>query len=129
MIIFAFIFGAYLARLLSYYPKAYVDDYWLVETSVAEDPSAWYGWFMRAFKRAKQKAYKEALNLFVMAKLLSPQEFKILYNIGILLKLFKQDKEADHYLDLAQKYIIRGQETTSNHLLKLAREGKGQLIK
>jgi hypothetical protein len=67
----AFIVG-YMVRLWVFMPS-YQDDYWLLEFAVAEDPGAWYAWHTRALKRFNQGCIREALNMWVMAKLISPK--------------------------------------------------------
>ena len=126
-IAFAFILGGYVMRLMVHIP-AYTDDYWLIERSVAEDPGAWYAWHVRALKRWQQQAIREALNCWVMAKMISPQEFKILFNIAVVLKILKQDKEAEEYLKLAQQNVIKGQEKISDELIVQFRKGQCPML-
>jgi len=113
----------YMVRLWYYIP-AYQDDYWLVEYSVMESPGSWYAWHTRARKRFDQGAVREALNMWVMAKLISPKEFKLLVNIGVVLKLIKRDQEAEQFFRDAELNIIPGQEAQAHEILKGAREGK-----
>lgn len=127
-IAFAFILGYYAARLYSWLP-AYTDDYWLIEKSVNEDPAAWYCWFVRAHKRWQQQAFREALNCWVMAKMLSPKEYKILYNIAVVLKFLKQDDESLKHMEEANKNVIKGQEHTAEEMLKRYKRGALELIR
>jgi hypothetical protein len=60
--------------------KLYQDEYWITECAVVEDPHAWWAWHCRAMKRWDTQSYKEALILWVMAKMISPKEFKLLMN-------------------------------------------------
>lgn len=126
--IFLVILGFYIGRLFSFLP-AYTDDYWLIEKSVNEDPGAWYCWFVRGHKQWQQQCIRGALNSWVMAKLLSPHEYKILYNIAVVLKFLKQDAEADKQMEEARQHIIKGQEKTAEQLDKLYKEGKYQLLR
>jgi len=126
--IVAIVFGIYIGRLWGFLP-AYTDDYWLIEKSINEDPGAWYCWFVRAHKRWQQKALREALNCWVMAKMLSPHEYKILYNIAVVLKFLKQDAEAEKHMEEAKRHVIKGQEKTAEHMDKMFREGKYQLLR
>jgi len=127
-IVLAFIFGAYVARLMVFIP-AYTDDYWIIEHSVVEDPAAWFGWYIRAHKRWQQQSYREALNCWVMAKMISPTEFKILFNIAIVLKFLKKDAESLQYMKEAEKNIIKGQEEMAAHLIADYKRGKYQLLR
>lgn len=127
-IVLAVFFGAYIARLLSYLP-AFQDDYWLIEKSLNEDPDAWFCWFVRAHKRWQQQSLREALNCWVMAKMLSPTEYKILYNIAIVLKFLQKDKEAGEYMKMANDNVIKGQEKMAEGLYNDFKQGRYQLIR
>ena len=120
--------GFYIGRLYPYLP-AYCDDYWLIERAVNEDPAAWYAWFVRAHKRWQQQAVREALNCWVMASMLSPKEYKILYNIAVVMKYLHNDGEAEKYIKLANDNVIKGQEQTAAHMYKEFKEGRYQLIR
>jgi Tfp pilus assembly protein PilF len=117
----------YITRLM-YTMMMYKDDHWMVEYSVMEDPSAWYAWHFRALKRLEAGSVHEALCMWVMARMLSPQEFKVIYNIASVLNTLGRNKEARQWLDEAQKYVIKGQEETSFGILKNARNGKWGII-
>ena len=127
-ILVALLLGFYIARLWSYLP-AYTDDYWLIERGINEDTGAWYCWFVRGHKRWQQQAVREALNCWVMARMLSPHEFKILYNIAVVLKYLKQDAESLKMMNEAKTYVIKGQEKTAAHLFKEYAEGRYQLLR
>ena len=122
-IVSAVFITGYIVRLWFYIP-AFCDDYWLVEYSVHEEPGAWYAWHTRARKRFDQGAIREALNMWVMAKMISPKEFKLLVNIGVLLKMLRNEQEAESFFRQAEENIIPGQEQTAKDILKAAREGK-----
>ncbi len=102
----------------------YRDEYWITEMAVVEDPHAWWAWHCRAMKRWDTQSYKEALILWVMAKLISPKEFKILMNIASCLRLLGNSKEADEYLALAEANIIAGQEVEAQNYIAEHRRGK-----
>jgi len=127
-VVFAFVLGGYVMRLMVFMP-AYKDDYWLIEYSVVEDPAAWFGWFIRAHKRWQQQSFREALNCWVMAKMISPTEFKILYNIAVVLKYLGKDDESLVYMKEAEKNIIKGQEKTAEHLITEYKRGRYQLLR
>lgn len=124
---FAFILGGYVARITTYI-TAYTDDYWLIEKSVNEDPAAWYCWYVRAHKRWQQQCVREALNCWVMAKMLSPKEFKILYNIAVVLKFLKQDAESVSFMQQAKDNVIKGQEKTAEILFRDYDSGNYHLL-
>ena len=107
---------------------AYQDDYWILEHAIIEDPKAWFAWHMRAMKRWDAQSYREALINWVMAKLISPNEFKLLFNISVVLRLLKKDNEAKEYFALALKNIIPGQEEELKPLIKEWQEGKMRLL-
>lgn len=118
------IFLTFYATRTYYTLKLYQDDYWVTECAVVEDDKAWWAWHCRAMKRWDTKSYKEALTLWVMAKLLSPKEFKILMNIATVLRLLHNDKEADEYLKLAAENIVEGQEEDSKRFIREHKAGK-----
>jgi len=117
----------YIAKFL-FIMRMYQDDYWLLEFAVIEDHQAWFAWHMRGRKRWDVGSYKEALIMWVMAKLISPKEFKILYNISVVLRLLKKDKEAEEYLKLAEANIIKGQEEDVKIIIANYRLGKMGLL-
>ncbi len=125
VIIAAFIAG-YAVRLWVYMP-AFQDDYWLLEYAVAEDPGAWYAWHTRALKRWGQGCAREALNMWVMAKLINPKEFKLLINIGVVLKILNIQGEAEQFFSEAEKNVIPGQEEMARAIIADARAGKNPL--
>lgn len=102
----------------------YKDEYFITEVAVLEDEYAWWGWHCRAMKRWHNQSYQEALILWVMARLISPKEFKVLMNIATCLRLLKNDKEADEYLALAQANIVAGQEKESMEWITAHRKGQ-----
>ena len=106
----------------------YRDDYFLVEHSVMEDSKAWYAWHIRALKRWHTASYREALIYWVMAKLISPKEFKLHVNIATVLRLLKKTKESDEHIRLAEENIIPGQEERAKRVLKEIKEGKSPLM-
>ena len=106
----------------------YKDDYWIVEFSVMNDPFAWFSWHTRAMKRWDSKSYKEALVMWVMAKMISPKEFKLLFNIAVVLRILNNYKESDEFLKLAEECIIKGQEEVSKNVIAMLRQGKATML-
>jgi hypothetical protein len=106
----------------------YSDEYIITELAVIEDPHAWWAWHCRAMKRFHSQSFKEALILWVMARMISPNEFKLLVNISTCLRLINNIKESDYYLDLAEKNMVEGQEKESLDMLKACREGKMPIL-
>jgi len=108
--------------------RMYKDDYWLLDFSCCEDPMAWFAWHMKARKRFENGAYKEALNFWVLAKLINPKEFKLLFNISVMLRMLRKDKEAQEYFNLALQNIIPGQEEDLKPIIKDWREGRMRIL-
>jgi hypothetical protein len=102
----------------------YKDEYFITEVAVIEDPHAWWAWHCRAMKRWDTQSYKEALILWVMARLISPREFKILMNIATCLRLLKNNQEADQFLKMAEENIVPGQEKEAREFIKQHKAGK-----
>ena len=117
-------FLAFYATRAFYTLIMYKDEYYITEAAIIEDPHAWWAWHCRAMKRWDTQSYKEALILWVMAKLISPNEFKILVNIATCLRLLGNNKEADEYLALAQANIVAGQEQSAMQFIEEHKKGK-----
>jgi len=106
----------------------YRDDYWIIEFSVVNDPHTWFAWQTRGMKRWDNQSYREALIMWVMAKMISPKEFKLLFNIAVVLRLLKNVKESDEYLKLAEDVIIPGQEKDAHEVIDNLRKGRVTLL-
>jgi len=127
LIIFTAMVTFYITRLM-YVMKMYKDDYWILEYAVLEDPASWYCWHMRAMKRYEAQSVHEALCMWVMAHMISPQEFKLIFNIASVLNTIGRNKEARAYLAEAEKYVIKGQEESSRKIIKDAKNGKWCIV-
>lgn len=117
-------FLAFYATRTFYTVIMYKDEYLITELAIIEDPHAWWAWHCRAMKRWDTQSYKEALILWVMARLISPKEFKVLMNIASCLRLLGNNKEADEYLKLAEENIVAGQEKEAAQFIDDHRKGK-----
>lgn len=106
----------------------YKDEYAITERAVIEDPHAWWAWHCRAMKRWDTQSHREALLLWVMAKLISPREFKVLMNIATALRVLGNHKEADEYLKMAEENIIEGQEKEAAEFIAQHRAGRLPII-
>jgi hypothetical protein len=113
---------AYATKLWFWMP-AYKDDFWLVEYSRLHCPGAWFAWHISAMKRWDAGSRHEAMVLWVMAKMISPKEFKVLFNLSTALRLAKNETEGLLVLDEAVKHIPRGQEQMVQPLIENARKG------
>lgn len=120
----------FMAFLVFYATRAYYtsilyrDEYFVTECAVIEDRHAWWAWHCRAMKRWDTQSYKEALILWVMARMISPKEFKVLMNIAACLRCMKNDKEADLFLKEAEANMVAGQEEQAKEFIKQHRKGK-----
>jgi hypothetical protein len=101
----------------------YQDDYYLLEYSCVLDPKAWFCWHMRAVKRWDNQSIKEALIIWTMARLISPKEFKLNFNIAVVLHVAGHKKEALEYLKIAEDNTILGQEKDAKRLIDNFRNG------
>ena len=117
-------FLAFYATRTFYTIGLYRDEYFITEFAIIEDRHAWWAWHCRAMKRWDTQSYKEALILWVMAKLISPKEFKVLINIATCLRLLKNDVEANQYLLLAEQNIVEGQEEEAKRFIEDHKRGK-----
>ena len=120
-----FFLGYYAAMLWSALGM-YKDDFWVMEFSACQDPNAWFTWHTRAHKRWAGQSYKEALTFWVMARNISPKEFKLLYNIAVVLRLLNNHEESKKFYAEAKSVVIPGQEPFCNDLF--ARYDKGEVM-
>lgn len=121
-------FATFYATRTFYTLNLYKDEYFITECAIIEDPHAWWAWHCRAMKRWDTQSYKEALILWVMAKMISPKEFKVLMNIATCLRLLQNHKEADEYLRLAEENIVPGQEATAREYILAHQKGKMPIL-
>jgi hypothetical protein len=63
-----------------------------------------------------------------MARLLSPNEFKVNFNLASALSLSKHQKEAEEFIKIAEKCIPKGQEEQINKIISDWREGKVSIL-
>ena len=126
-----FLSGAFIfmyATKLWFVMDNFMDDYYIAESACLSSPDAWFAWHVRAMKRWDTQSFQEAAILWTMAKLISPKEFKILFNLATVLRLGRHEKESFEYIEMASQCIPRGQEQTANHLIKEWKEGKLTVI-
>lgn len=101
--------GMYMTKLWTY-ADAYTDDYFMVEQACINSPDSWFAWHVRGMKRWDTKSYQEAVILWTMARMISPKEFKINFNIATALKLSGNTKEALQFFEESKKCVPPGQE-------------------
>jgi tetratricopeptide (TPR) repeat protein len=116
------------ATKMWFYMDAYQDDYYLVEYSCMNSPDAWFSWHVRALKRWDTGSKHEAIVLWTMAKMISPKEFKLLYNLGSSLALAGNKKEAQQLYQMASENVPKGQEKMAKELFDIAKQGKIQIL-
>ena len=106
----------------------YTDDYYLLEHSCVLEPSAWFTWHQRGLIRWDKKSYQEAIIIWTMARMLSPNEFKINFNLATALYVSghkENKKEAVYFLKVAEDNIPAGQEEECKRLIEAFRK-KGE---
>lgn len=122
------VFLAMYATRLWIYMECYQDDYYLLEHSCLNDPSAWFAWHVRGMKRWDNKSYQEAVIIWTMARLISPLEFKVNFNIATALAMSGHQEEAKHFMGVAAANIPPGQEVESGKLVEEWRSGRMAII-
>lgn len=118
------VFLAMYATKLWFYMDAYQDDYYLLEYACLNSPQSWFAWHVRGMKRWDNQSYQEAIIIWTMARMISPKEFKINFNIATALKMSGHHKEANNFIKVAADNIPSGQEVESNRLITEWRSGK-----
>lgn len=126
-ILITFFITMYATRMW-FFMECYKDDYFLTEMSCFSSSDSWYVWHTRAWQRFRNGSLREAAILWVMAKMISPKEFKVLVNLATVLKLNNQLKEAEEYLKLAEENIPIGMEEKSLELIRRHRKGECHII-
>ena len=106
------------ATKMWFYIDGYKSDFWMVETSTLNSPDSWFGLHIAATKRFEAQSYIEAIYYWNEAKRISPNEFKLLYNLAVCsLMLFRNTKEANSLMAEAEKNIPKGQEVNCKNLI------------
>ena len=122
------LFLAFYATRAFYTVDMYKDEFLITELAVIEDPHAWWAWHCRAMKRFDNKSFREALIFWVIAKTISPREFKLYINIAVCLGLMGNKPEGDSYVKRAAENIVPGQEKEANEIIKAYWEGKMPIL-
>ena len=116
------------ATKLWFYMDAYTDDYYLVEFSRLNSPDAWFCWHVAGMKRWDTQSYKEAVILWTMARMISPNEYKVNFNLATAMKMANQHEEAQKLLAHAARNIPGGQEEEAALLIGEWQKGKYAIL-
>lgn len=119
------------ATKMWFWMDSYADDFYLSEFSSLVSPDAWYSWHVKAIKRWWAASYQEAVIYWTMARRISPNEFKINYNLATALRLSANPehwKEAEHMMKIAENCAARGQEDQVKDLCDKWRKGNYSII-
>ena len=127
LIVATFFIAMYMTKTW-FYIDAYQDEYFLIEQACLNSPDSWFAWHIRAIKRWETQSYKEAMILWTMAKIISPKEFKLLYNLSTVLMIAGQKNEALKYLELAEQNIPEGQEEQTKKIIEEFKKGNVSII-
>lgn len=119
--------GIYASKMW-FYMDGYQNDFWLVEYARMHQPKSWFAWHIAAMKRWEKQSYTEAIIFWVIARSISPTEFKILNNLAAALAVLNNKKESLEMISEAEKNIPRGQEKQCGDIIKNFREGKIQIV-
>jgi len=122
---YSIVVGAWLAVYATktwFYINGYKDDYWLVEHARINCPDSWFAWHIAGMKRWEVGSRHEAMCMWTMAKILSPKEFKVLYNLSTALCAHGNIAEAVQFLKMAEDNIPPGQEKMATDLITGSRK-------
>ena len=128
---FPYLIGGFLlmyATKMWFYMDCYQNDFWMCEYARMHQPKSWFAWHISAMKRWEKQSYTEAVIFWVIARSISPKEYKLLYNLASSLAMLNNKKEALELISEAEKNIPRGQEVACNDMIKNFREGKVTII-
>lgn len=115
------------ATKMWFYMDAYQDDYYLLETACLNSPDAWFAWHARAIQRWGNKSYQEAVIIWTMARIISPKQFKINLNLASALAMGGHQKEAEHFLKIAESNMVEGQ-ADAQDLIDKWRKGEWTIV-
>jgi hypothetical protein len=116
------------ATKMWFFMDGYQNDFWMVEFARMHQPKSWFAWHIAAMKRWEKQSYTEAVIFWVIARSLSPKEFKLLYNLASSLMMLNNKKEAMELLAQAKTNIPRGQEKACGEIIKNFEEGKVTIL-
>lgn len=116
------------ATKMWFYMDSYKDDFWLIEHARINSPDSWFAWHIAALKRWDVKSHAEAINFWVMAKSISPKEFKILFNLAAALAICGNKTDFQALLAEAEANIPKGQEKQAGQLIADFRQGKVAIL-
>lgn len=114
--IYAGVLAMYATKMW-FYMDAYQDDFWLVEHACINSQNAWFAWHVKAMRRWEIGSHKEAIIYWTMARMISPKEFKLNFNLATAMKLGKQMTDAETLIKTATENIPEGQEAQCKVLL------------
>lgn len=126
-VLFTLFFCMYLTKMW-FLMDMYEDDYYLLESSCLYSPQSWFAWHVRGMKRWDNQSYQEAVIIWTMARLLSPQEFKINFNLATALAMSKHSAEAQQFLKIAEDCMPSGQEGQCKKLIEDWRKGHLSIV-
>jgi hypothetical protein len=138
---YPFVVGGWLmmyATKMWFYLPAYKDDFWMIEYSRFNSPDSWFAWHISAMKRWEANSIQEAIIYWVIAKQISPKEFKILFNIAAALVVIGNNmvepkrsqliQEGLEFLAESEKNIPGGQEESAGKMLADFRKGQVYIL-
>lgn len=118
--------------------NGYKDDFWFIEVCRIEQPKSWFAWHISAVKRWDVQSFREAVIFWVIARNLSPKEFKLLFNLAASLVVMGNQCVEPHrsnmireglgFLAEAEKNIPRGQEKMASKFISDFRNNKVCII-
>jgi tetratricopeptide (TPR) repeat protein len=117
---YPYVVSAFLAMYATktwFYIDAYRDDFWLIECARFNSPDSWFAWHIAAMKRWEKQSYTEAIIYWIIARSISPKEFKILFNLASALLKCNNLKESMELLNEAEINIPKGQEAQAGALV------------
>lgn len=136
-VVCAFFIGMYAMKTWDFI-SGYKDDFWFIEVCRINQPKSWFAWHISAVKRWDVQSYREAVIFWVMAKNLSPKEFKLLFNLAAALVVMGNQcveplrsnmiREGLGFLAEAEKNIPKGQEKMAGEFITNFRNNKVAIL-
>lgn len=108
--------------------EMYTDDYYLLEHACLNSPDSWFAWHVRGMKRWDNKSFQESVIIWTMARIISPREFKVNFNLATALAMSGHKKEAEQFIKIAAENVPAGQEEESGNLLREWHKGNLSIL-
>ena len=104
-------FIAFYATKLWLITPMYKNEYWRIEHTAIDKPKSHYIWLYRGFNKFHNQDFVGALYDFIEARVHSPHEFKVNFNLASTYIVLQNIEEAKKCLKIAEENMYTGEES------------------